>query len=608
MAEKELKVGISLDRSGAKADAQAFRADQNALNQQLLADAKRAENAKAGVARDARAQVVAGSRAARTAVVADYKAQGDAGKSAFDKLRTSAESLFAGQGAGFAVASASFSKLIELVGAYGAAVTAAEAKRQKLTTQFTGQREDLAAVAKLMGRTADDQFTLEMGRFNKRTGFKPDEGRRFLESLYNEGAAYKGVKISEKEFGQLGEQAGQMALARGVDPSAVANMVGKQLGFKDYSKFGEQASEEVLGDTARALSILSAGSGSESQLIEEVNKLSAGMLSEDETRGVFHDNKDVAKYVSILASGFPQEQAQAGAAGIRSLRGFDKTKGGKFLKAAGVTPEDDPFEAIRKVGDYATEQAKLGPAGTTAQDVLTENFEDSLGARAIAMSYNIGVAGGQYAQREAVAAAEGGPAKALAANAAFLKSDRGLAREADADLTLAELEQGQKNAKVDILRKQAIADMTRSGELDAPGEKVQDFLAGTLSFGAIGDAEKRRIDKRALDKLRSRTPAGVLPPGQDLLAADPAIWEEQMRDSIQALEGVGLDPFHDKAAPEGPPAAAAPRGAAQPFARDADEHQAEMVQLLRSMDAKMGDPAQPPPPGPLVKAPEAIRR
>lgn len=617
MANRELKITLDLDNSRAQAQARAFRADQQKLQADMTADATRAENAKVSAARDAQGRYVSASRAATDAIKGDFRSQGEAATGAFGAAGGAVRSFFANQAIQHTLAQAGWSKLTEMVGAYGRAVTEAQQKRDRMAADLTAGREDLGQLANLMGRKDDSAFVVEMARFAKEAGgLTPGETRTFMESFYNSGAQYKGDRISAPEFDQFAGQSARLALARKVDPGMVADLASKQLGFRDYSKFGEQASETALGDVNQALAILSSGGGNESQLGTEVAKLAASSLSEDKLRGAFTSIKDVATVVSVLTEGFPEGQAEAGRGVLRATRGFDKAQG-PFLTAAKVSPEDDVFTAVKKVGDYAMTQAT---GGLTAEDVLRKNIPDELGARGINVLYNRGVAGGLFARREGVAAEAAGPGPALAAMAEYGRSERGLSREADADQVLAERELASRTAGLDIVRRGVIAQMTRTGELDAYDKKTKDFLVGAGTFGLIGDATRRRVDMQVLETLHARTPSGVLPPDEAETITDPKYLEEKLQNRISALEGLGIDPYHDKD-PLGPVAglgvppgtAAAGRGGARPeWAREADAHQGAMLDVLKSIDTKLGKqvdkPPQAPPARPIMPAPPVMSR
>jgi hypothetical protein len=416
-------------------------------------------------------------------------------------------------------------------------------------------------------------------------------------AFMNSGAQFVGKSMSKGQAEVFQQGLATMGAARNIDQSVMSDLGGRLLGMKDYSKFGDRAAEMALGDAQRVISVLSAGQGEEGQLSREVGKLAATAQSEDETRGVFQDPAEVAEWISVMAEGKVEGQAEAVQTGLRALRGFARPKGGKTLAAAGVTPKDSPQEALRKVGEWAKTEADK--QGLLPQDVLNKSFDDSLGAEAIGVLYNRGIAGGAFEEREETAAAAG-PEAAAGANAAFLRSRTGRNRVESADLELARLERGAENSDLHILRTQALARLTRRKEINTNATNFNDFLNQRATLGLTGDAETKRIDDEVQRMLIEREPEGTAAgPLSDMLNISPTAREEDLNARMARIRAAGGEPLGAAdvgvfGAGPGPPADI-PRALSP-------------LDILKSIDKKLGDPNQPPAPGVLHGAPVVITR
>lgn len=524
MADRDLTINLKIDRSEAQRQSQQFHAQERGA----IAETTRAQRDASGRMRDEHGR---------------FTSEGAAG---FRSMATSARASFLDIGAAVGVASLAIRGLKDLLDGVRDAADRAGQKSRELSQGFSSQREQLAELASLKGQTADTRFTLDFAAFNRRTGLTAAESVGAQTAFMNTAAQYIGQgpgKIDQGQADQLMEQASKLALARQIDPRTVLELAGRQLGQRDYSRFGAQAPQTALADLNQQLAVLSSGSGENAQLVRETAKLSASSLSEDALRGVFTSGTDVASMISVLTEGFPEGQAEAGGAALRGIRGFDKRQGA-FLRGAGVTPETDVFTALERIRTAAEAEATAGPAGTKVQDILKKHFEDELSARALSVLVNRGVSGGLFGARADVAGANQGPGPALEQIAGYQASERGQQRLAEADVASANLETAAQNSRLTILRTQAIASLRRQGGIDTTETNINDYLNQKVPFLNIGADSQKRIDTEVQNMLSARTPAGMTTGrAGDLFNLTPTAREAELRRRIDELGAAGVNPL-----------------------------------------------------------------
>jgi hypothetical protein len=603
---QDLTIRLNIDRSQAKAENRAAAADNRRLEKEVLSDAEATERARDGLSRTRHA---AARRAARETADEEARATRRArdelgrfvseGVAGHRKMEDAARKSATGQAASFAIAQAGLQKLIDLAGAYGQAVTDAGRKSRQLTSGFGDQRDQLRELAVLMGKEADNAFTLDFARFNRTTGFRPEEGLGFLTELYNSGAQYEGKTISQAEMAQYREQVGRLAVAKQIEPSVAGDVAGSLLGFTDYTKFGDQASEQALGRLNASLAILGRGKGNNAVLARQFSMLSSAALNEEAMKGVFQSPEEVAAVVSAGAEKHDAQAAEMARAAIRGMRDFSDKDAGGLLKRAGIDPTTAFIPAIEKLAPVVLGEAQA--KGLKTEDVLAQYFKDTLTREAIGTYINKGVGGGIFADRLAFGAQNAGPAAALGTIDQFRRSEAGMRREADADVRLAEMERGAENSGLEVVRRQALARLVRRKEIDTNATNLKDYLVGKTSFGVLGEPEQLRIDEETQRLLRERTPAGVAaPPLSDLLNVSPLAREEDLRNRMGRIRAAGGNPF------EPTPALAAPApGQAPPAAAD----NSAVVEILRSINDGINRLFhQKPPPRPPAPMPGAPRQ
>jgi hypothetical protein len=525
--QNELVIRLKLDKSKADQESKEFRDAEKKRNKELLTDAQAAEAAKLDTVR----------RANRAKIQSQTEL--------LEANKRTSEALI-----GFTTAAAQkgFQVITDLASAYGQALQKAMEKQKEMTANFSGQRDSLGELATLMGERADNQFTLKMARYNAATGFKQEEGRQFLTELYNSGAQFKGTRISDKEFEQYAKQTGALAVARQIRPDIVGDVAGSVLGFSDYNKSGEQASEQALGKVNSALAIMGRGKGDNAVLARQFSMLSSASLNEDEMRGTFQNSDEVAATISIAAEKHDAQAAELSKMAIRAMRGFGgKKKQAAILKEAGVTAQDGFIQALHKLAPVVERKAKQ--QGVKTEDILRQNFEDEGAIDALNVFLNKGVAGGGFADRAQYGKEVQGPAPALGMIKESQASERGMLRQRAAELEVARAERGAEFSKLEILRKEALAQLVREKKVDTTNSNLVDYIADKTTFGALGSTEQHRIDNRVKEILDKRTPAAAIAEAK-AKGGGRTVWgaeakQEALNRQIDAIERNGGNALGD---------------------------------------------------------------
>ena len=537
MANTDLLLKVGLDRTGAQKGSQDLLAGLKEVNKALLEDTKKTLAAEAAAHRSA-VEVRKGAAAnlAEAEVQASRKTRDElgrfvAGVGAVERANRQAGEAgklgFASIAAGAGAATVVVRGVLRFVQGIAAEVEKVGAKARQMSAEFASERDRNRELATLMGRPADDAFALDMARFNKAAAFRPDEGRAFRTELYNSGAQYEGKTISKPEFAQFGEQAGGLAVAKGLDAKDVGTMAGSLLGFTDFNRFGANASEEALAKVNSALATLGRGKGDNAVLARQFSMLSSASLNEDDLKGTFNDPDQVAAVVSVAAEKHDAQAAELSKIAIRAMRGYDKEQGG-LLKRAGVEHSDDFIGSLGKLNTVVQAEVKNRQAtmpGFKTEDFLRENFGEEMAVDALNVFLNKGVEGGGFADRLAFAKENAGPEKALGVIKDFQSGQAGQDRAADADLKLAQAERASKSSDLTVVRKQALARLVREERIDTNATGVEDFLNKGASFGLIGDAEQKRIDdevQRPSTPVRPAASASASPAASSTSRPRPA--------------------------------------------------------------------------------------
>jgi hypothetical protein len=510
---KELVIKLKMDRSQA-----AQAADEQVKDHRKIADsadsaarqtrkANTAAYSEQQVQARATAQIVAKANADRVkaavdAAVGEQKAHKATSVSILDMYATAN------------LAEKGFQGLLKVANGIRDAFKEADQYSRGLRGGFTQERESLAELAAIQGKAPDNAFVAANAAYNTRAGFKPAEGIAFRSEYANSGAQYAGKNISQAEYEQFELQAGQLAVARGMNPKESGDFAGKVLGLKDFTKFGDQASEQALATQNSALEVLKRGSGDNAVLIAQFNKVASSMLSEDQYRGVESDPDKLAAMISVAAEKSPTDAAETVKGALRAVRAFGDPNARPMLDAAGVTPTTSPIDAFRSIGKVAEAEARA--KGMKVSDVLASYFHNNLEAEGLGVMINKGLSGGIFDDRAALVAGAvpgmpsiSGPGPALATIAQYQGTERGQLRVAEAATKETELGLGGQNSRLQGLEEQAKRNLLARGETGTTGAEIADFFMSATSFGQL-DPKQGRLRGEMSTILANRANAAGL--------------------------------------------------------------------------------------------------
>jgi hypothetical protein len=611
LAREASRAKQQADREASRARAEAERTAAQVMKDLIREGERTAKQSAAEQARAAKeaAQTVAAFQ--KKAAQESAAAQAVAAKKAREEAAETARGISANVGAIIAIAQEGFRLITGFLQGVGDAINKARDKSKQLTEGFAENRDQLGELAVLMGRQADNQFTLDIARYGKQTGLTQGESREFLTGLYNSGAQYEGKTISSEELSQYRVQAAKLSVARGLpQPGVVGDVAGGVLGFEDYSKYGGKASEVATGKLNSALAILGRGKGDNAVLARQFAMLSAASLNEDELKGTFQSSDEVATAISVAAEKHDAQAAEMVRAGIRGMRDF-KGKPGDLLRRAGVTPKTGTLESFGKIAPIIEAEAKR--AGVNVEDQLREYFEDQLTREAVSVFINKGISGGAIADRRAFGAQNAGPQAAEQTITGAEGLERVQRRKADAGVKFAEQERGAVNSRLEIIRKQALDELIRERQIDTTATNVTDYVYGKATFGVLGQAEQRRIDTRSRDILNRRTPAAIRPKGGPQMRFTQESVEQAFNRQLDAIQNAGINPFQElspdnqvRAVPPGveamPPGAnpAAPKVQAAPIQID----QRPVIGVLEQIRDRLPNQAAA---GPVIQTRPAVK-
>lgn len=541
-----------------------LKSNSRQIAEEHIGDAEKMERAtKASVAGQVRA-TTDGAKAATTVVSNAARSQVEASR-AVGKAATEAGGAIREAGQAGAAGLLEMSAAVELVEnglnklvgiARTVRDTIQEAARisRDMTKGFTDERERVAELAAVMGKPADNKFTLENANFNKEVGFRPGEGLDFRENFQNVGQQYAGKTISQKEFAEYEKQAGKMGLARKLEPGVAGDFFGSVLGFKDFSKFGDKASEEALATGNASIEVLKRGKGDNATLVKQLSELNSSLLNEDSLKGAITDPNISAMLISAAAEKNPAEASQMTQSALRGLRDF----GGDakpLLDKAGVTPAMDPITSLRRIQPVVEAEAKA--KGLTNDDVLKTYFKDHLTQSGIGVFLNKGVSGGIFKDREDLLAGKipGMPAitgqkAAMDVLEGFDASERGQLRKAEAGTKETELGKGGANSRLAILREQATDELKKEGAIDTTSSMLMDNFVWKPLTGFTIDPREMSIEARQGEIIRRRgKAAGVDIPAGPLMGYHSVEgMNENFNAAMDKIAAGGGNPLADLAA------------------------------------------------------------
>jgi hypothetical protein len=442
---------------------------------------------------------------------------------------------------GFGKQALALGGLAELARTYGQAVTDAGTKSKQLTADFVARREGLGELASILDRKVDNRLVLEQAKYDVDTGFKPEESKRFQASLMNSGAQFIGKNIGKDQAERFQVMAGQFAVANQMDPEIAGDLAGQILASTDYTKHGNKAAEQALGDLNTVFQIGKRGRGSNPVLQHQFVKAASTLLRENREEGIMASPADVMTGISVLAERNPEDAETFLRNASQGLRKFGDKKAGPLLQRAGITAKDDTFGAARKLAPVIRQEAQR--RGLKDIDVLNESF-DERESQGIATLIGKGIEGGAIEDRRAYGRQMGGAAQASRIIGEYQKSETYHDREAEAVIRQAQAERGAENSKLETARKYTLGRLIRDRKIDANGTNFRDYLVGKTSFGMLGSGEQVRIDEEVQRDIRAATPANAeKAPWSDYLNVTPTARESDLTRQIRRAEAAGGDPL-----------------------------------------------------------------
>jgi hypothetical protein len=535
-----LEIKMVLNRDQAKQAAEAHIADAKRMEDATdkattAAQRQYADTATASIAADRKRDasgrfVAANQREQAQSIGVAFQNAGNVGSKSFVDFAAKVDLTRVGM-----------SLLKSVVGEVGSAIDKAAQSYAKIANQFASDRDRFAELATVVGGKPDDAFAVGQSRFNQQAGFRPEEGLAYRLSFNNSGQQFKGKTLTDAEFGQYEEQAAALIAAKGFNPDQSGDLAGTLIGFKNRTGMGDKGSEDALGKLNSGLAILGRGKGRNSVLVNQFSMLASASLSEDELSGTFTDSDEVATAISLMAEKHDASAAEMVRAANRGFRDFDG-KAKELLAKAGVNAKTKFADAVRKIAPIVEAEAKASNLKTA--DVLKKYFPDELTTEAINTAINRGIGGGVLADREAFARQNQGPGPALGTIKDFRESNRGIARQADANIALAEANRAAENSEVDLLRKQAEARLSSRGELDSTFSAITDAIVKYGSLGYQSDPRRQRIDYEAMNILSERD-SKLFDPGRNGFDIPVSIESSNdfIRNKIAETRSRGFDPF-----------------------------------------------------------------
>jgi dihydroxyacetone kinase DhaKLM complex PTS-EIIA-like component DhaM len=450
---------------------------------------------------------------------------------------------------------------VSLMKDFSAASQEAWKYNEQITSDLIKRMQVERELQALQGRKSTAETAIETLRFAMNAGMSAEDATKFKTEFQNSGAQFVGKTVTQQQSEQFQKQAAQFAAVKGIEADVVGDLAGKLTGQHDFSKEGAAGSKELFKRMAQSMSILSAGSGGNSQLVNQQARIMASLMSEDETAGVFKTPQEVATLVSTFAEASPKETETYSKAAVRGLRDF-KGKPAALLTQAGITPQTNFMDAVNNIAPIIDKIAK--ETGEKRYDVLGRYFEDQETKTALSVLLNKGVGpNGAFAAR-AQTAKDTEPDKVLAEMNDALNDMKGplAATSAATGKQLAEAERAKGRIGYQNFAQQAENSLIAKGELNTSydnfGEKFFDNVNFLNGLRGKKGARAEHIDIEAVNLLESanRQAGNVVPASEFETARANAGYEANEARIMRIMDllekaGVTLNAAAEKAKAEG---------------------------------------------------------
>lgn len=527
-ADKNLSLGVGLDRSAASAGAAKLREEFKDLNRRMLSDAETAKAAEMAITQrtneerirsavaaadrekaieqmavndwqSLRKQMVADEKTARAELSRSVKDGADESKRSLQEMGSGGKTSLADIGIGAGAAIAGIRTLVGFARELRAELEKAGEAKRGLTAGLVGSREANRELMTLEGETDDNKFAINLRRFAKQSAMTEAEARTFRLGARETGGVGRDILGKETYDAALQHAAG-VTPAVGIDPTLAGRMMGGMITSSPQLARLPQAQRVASLNQSfdRVIGTLQQAPGNLGDLTRNYQESAAGNLQKESPLfGMFKSPEELAQVIGVTGYLNPQtgrEQVEA------SIRGLQDDKAKPLLQKAGITPGMPYQEQMKRLAPVLMQEAQK--RGTSADVVSGDYFEDIRTRRAILNQIQNGVLGGGYESigKGGMANAAGLPGKVTA----FQASDTGRRRIAEESVSVAEAEAGAEGSDVDILRLQATEQLRREGKLGA-SVAMQNFLINKVGFGLLPDPDKTRINARVQEMIQQRT-------------------------------------------------------------------------------------------------------
>jgi hypothetical protein len=484
---------------------------------------------------------------------------------------------------------------------------------KRTAAEFQNVQQGMQGVAALKGKANTDNFTVEEARKGAAASLRPEEWKGFQESFQSYGGAF--IEGDQSRFtGQAGmtgeEQAekyqqdiAKFALARKVAPGEAAQLAGGLLQFSE----GPQKVEDVEAKFGKVFKTLERAPTPVQALLPQMSRVMAQGASPE----------DASKLLALMSEAMPGEEETGVTNALKAIT--NQTLEGKG-EALGQKEGMSPLEKIKAA--VTTIKGRVDK-GENLDRILHEVAPDIRESRGLKGFLTRGLEAGGFDRVEGYQ--RDTPDDFIKQElTSYDKSEGGADRKRDANFALAEIEQGQKFADVERLKKEAKTQLTKEGRFDKP--TGLDFARGEFKhwLGKIVTVDTTvnddLVNQRAYELAEKETdvPASKrlgLAPGANQAVADDAIRQLMpKRGRRPALDGLATDLPERGRRPaleglEGGAAGGQPDGGHRDLLQQQIQLQREHLQFARQQGRQAAPEPSPPVsfPTPLVVPPMADR-
>lgn len=482
MADQELKIRLTLDKTAAERQSAAFHAAEKQRLQTTLSETEVAERAKtAAIIRENRQRIQEEAKRHKTKIdMANEaaRAEEEASREANKFLRA---------GLGFVGLQSGFSAVNRIVGSIADDMQRVTQNTIKAGDAYARYRRSLLEGESIKGGQADDAAVQKSVGTAKRLGIDPNRFVDFQQKMNEEAFGTVGEKFSQKQYDEITEKAAKFAQSRNLEGTDVTGLIGNLM---RNSKDGA-TSDDVIDQFGKIFNVLENAPGATARLMPELTQAMAGGM----------EATKAAKYTAIMAQrGRPRESGTYVAAMERSIRNLFTKDNGQGAADLGLTEDMDEEASARAI--FAKAQA----AGIDLNDpkkigiwLKRQGVDEQEGLDALRTFYNKGIKGGGIETADKLLGRPGLPVFQGAIDR-FNKSPEGKTQAIEAGAAGSEILSGDDASLLrdatNRARDQYFA--TKRSQQTTPG----DLIRGMMPNGLFGTTEEQIIRTQALRNAR----------------------------------------------------------------------------------------------------------